>query len=76
MSTPLEIITKNMGDKSIAERLLAALRDEGFVCVPLEPSAAMIKEAWAYALDEDAKFTWKSMIETYFREQEGGNQAL
>ena len=50
-----------MGDR--ASDALAALSDAGWVCVPRTPTKAMLDEAWASALEENAGGVWRDMIE-------------
>lgn len=40
-----------------------ALKERGFVIVPIEPTPEMLKAAWADALAEDAGGVWREMIE-------------
>ena len=49
--------------QSEAERLISAIYSTGYVCVPREPTAEMLKAAWAEALGEDAAGVWSSMID-------------
>ncbi len=36
-----------------------------YVMVPREPTAQMLRDAWADANDEDAAGVWRSMIASY-----------
>ena len=64
MSAPLRLIADVLDSQAQAELVLAALSAAGYVCVPREPTKAMVESAWACALDEDAKGVWESMIES------------
>lgn len=59
---PLQIIADVLGSEVDGVRLLAALQANGWVCVPITPTAAMIKAGWADALAEDTKAVWEAMI--------------
>jgi hypothetical protein len=64
MSAPLSLIAVVLGSEDQAARVLAALAAAGYVCVPRDPTKAMLESAWAHALDEDAEGVWKSMVES------------
>ena len=65
--TGRELILKAAGIASVsvtdAERIIAAIRNLGYICVPRVPTELMIRNAWADALGEDAKGVWDCMIE-------------
>lgn len=47
---------------SSADRILKAILDAGYVCVPRKPTKTMLDAAWADALAEDAKGVRSSMV--------------
>jgi hypothetical protein len=47
----------------ITSELEGALRDAGFVIVPITPTAEMLKMGWYSANDEDAAGCWRDMVE-------------
>jgi hypothetical protein len=61
VSAPLRLMAAVLDSENQAELVLAALNAAGYVCVPREPTKAMLESAWACALDEDAKGLWESM---------------
>jgi len=64
MSGPLHIIAAALNSEDNAQRVLAALDAAGYACVPREPTEEMLKEGWAWAHDEDAAGTYRSMVAT------------
>ena len=44
------------------DRIADALKKLGFACVPIEPTASMLREAYYEALAEDASGVWREMI--------------
>lgn len=67
MSAPLRpalsIIAEVLQSEAQARKVLVALRQNGFACVPREPTEEMLEEGWYYAHEEDAKGTWRAMID-------------
>jgi len=56
----VEAINSVGGD---GKRVLTAIKDLGYVCVPRSPTPEMLHAAWPDALGEDAEGVWSSMIE-------------
>ena len=51
-----------------ARSVMAALAEDGFVCVPRQPTPRMVDDAWMAAGAERADLVWRDMIETYEQE--------
>ncbi len=61
-SPALEVLRSAIGETKAA-RVLNALASAGIVCVPKNPTEAMIEAAWANALSENARGVWEDMVE-------------
>ena len=46
-----------------ADLLAMRITAMGYVCVPVEPTELMLRNAWADALGEDAAGVWRQMIQ-------------
>lgn len=62
MSAPLRLIAAVLDSEDQASRVLAALDAAGYVCVPREPTEAMVDAAYWPAHDENAKEVWEQMV--------------
>lgn len=68
MSAPLLVLTGVTGSREMAIRCLAALREAGFGCAPLEPTEQMIDAGYDSASAENAAETWREMMAEALRE--------
>jgi hypothetical protein len=62
MSAPLRLIAAVLGSEDQARRILEALDTAGYVCVPREPTPAMIEAAYWPSHDENAAEVWQEML--------------
>ncbi len=72
---PSQIVAAALGGcadaTGLAQRVIVALREAGFVCALIEPTEDMLKAAWAAALEEDAAGVWHCMVEVLARRSGG-----
>ena len=62
--TALRAIHVTLGSRAQAERVMMALKDAGYVCVPMHATPKMIDDGWASSHDENAQATWRDMVES------------
>ena len=58
-----KVVVSILDSEQKAAKFLDALFAAGYACVPIEPTNEMLEQGWYYAHDEDAKGTWRAMIE-------------
>jgi hypothetical protein len=63
LRTALSVISEALQSEAQARAVLRLLRENGYACVPREPTKEMLDEGWYYAHDEDALGTWRAMID-------------
>ncbi len=63
LRSALAIVSETFGSEQMTRIILRVLRENGYACVPREPTQEMLDEGWYYAHEEDALGTWYAMID-------------
>lgn len=74
MTGQIEVVELINSVGSDGERVLSAIKEAGFVCVPRTPTLEMTDAAWAAALNENAMGVWRDMIDAYEAVSKGNSK--